>query len=194
MRQPRPGSTQRLSRANCAQVMHNSGDKSLGYFDLVLSFTFLQHLPEGQQDQVLDRVLKVLKPGGHFLAFENARDRGPHVFSRSPQQWVAAFRRAGMKVHWIGGFCFAPASQIAAGVRRHLSRADTLADFIPQPSGTSFAWRAARWIYRVISALIDWVSEPLAEAICPSGWGTHVALLASRPPAGSSSWGPGGFE
>src|SRR5207248_4339592 len=61
-------------------------------FDLVLSFTVLLHLPPDSQLEAVDEMQRVCRPGGFIVLMEgSAPDPSPHVWTRSPEQWVALF-------------------------------------------------------------------------------------------------------
>ena len=64
-------------------------------FDLANSVTVLQHVPYDGQVEALKEIRRVLVKGGHFIMLEAIIDRGPHVFSRSRQEWIRQAAAAG---------------------------------------------------------------------------------------------------
>lgn len=94
----------------------------LGSFDTILINSFLHHLPDGAVDDVLERIARLLEPGGRVhilelvlpdemnLAKLMARlDRGRHA--RSIQSWQIRFEQyfesLVLEQHMLGGWLWA---------------------------------------------------------------------------------------
>ena len=79
-----------------------------GTFDLANSVTVLQHVPYDGQVEALKEIRRVLVKGGHFIMLEAIIDRGPHVFSRSRQEWIRQAVTAGFTLRRTVLYDFAP--------------------------------------------------------------------------------------
>lgn len=78
-----------------ATFMSYDGEKvpfGPGYFDGVLSWTVIQHLPPEKIEGICDQLQEVVRPGGNILLYENVsiwnQDK-PHIWFRD----VQAYRR-----------------------------------------------------------------------------------------------------
>ncbi|HZC67311.1 MAG TPA: class I SAM-dependent methyltransferase [Nitrospirales bacterium] len=77
-------------------------------FDLAVSVTVIQHIPDAGQDLALKEIRRVLVQGGTYLMMEGTRDRGPHMFGNSIAEWRRKAVENGFRVERVIPYDFAP--------------------------------------------------------------------------------------
>jgi SAM-dependent methyltransferase len=153
-----------------------------GAFDFVSDVTVVQHIPSKFQPAAIGEMMRVLKPKGHLLLFELIRGRGPHIFPRSPEDWIEqASSHGAALLGWFGQEFLLPDRLFVRLVQSvsggNGARASTGA--LPGNSGshTRSAIRNAYWRFRHITASVSAWADPLAEKICPARFATHGVFV-----------------
>jgi SAM-dependent methyltransferase len=77
-------------------------------FDLVTTVTVLQHNPAADQDRMIAKMRRLLRPGGGAIALENVSDQDVHVFANSIDDWTRRFERAGFRRRLVRRYDFSP--------------------------------------------------------------------------------------
>jgi SAM-dependent methyltransferase len=149
-------------------------------FDLVTAVTVIQHLGPTEQRAAFREIARVLRPGGHAICLDliDLGDRGPVVFPRSPEGWIALARESGLGLVAWRGQEFIPL--IRAGWRA----AAALGRRSEAPGGARRSWfedprpamRALLGPLRLVVAVSDPV-ERLCERIAPAARARHGCFL-----------------
>lgn len=90
-------------------------------FDLIVSVTVLQHLPDSEQAVAIAKIRELLSPGGYVLVLENTRDRGSHVFARPASRWVSLFGEQGFQTIKIRPYSPVLATGVLGALRKAAS-------------------------------------------------------------------------
>jgi len=164
-------------------------------FDLVTAVTVVQHLRPEEQRRGMAEIARVLRPGGHALLLDliDRGDRGPVVFPRAPEDWIALAREAGLDlVAWRGqefiplvraGWALAnalgkrPAGESAGRPAANEERRESWFDRMGR--------RPALRILLLPLRLMVWASYPLewlCERLVPARWARHGCFLYRRLP------------
>lgn len=153
-------------------------------FDLVTSVTVLQHLPRHEQAVAADRIIALLRPGGHVAILENVSDRSsPIVYANARDEWISLFESRGLLLRRAQPYDYSPALRSYYVITRR-TRARGLRDRADSHEGSrrgNLLLRADRAI-RVAATLGDYIMEPLAVRSglrVPVG---HCALLFRTSP------------
>ena len=68
-------------------------------FDYITSITVLLHLPYEAIEKAVNQIGRKLKEGGKAILIESTwNDPAPHVYPLSNKEWIALFRKNGMKL------------------------------------------------------------------------------------------------
>jgi SAM-dependent methyltransferase len=158
-------------------------------FYCVSSVTVIQHIPPPDQHHALEEMVRVLRPRGYLILFESIRGKGPHVFPREPQDWIAQVSSTGPKlVSWSGqefllfDRLFVFLIQYLRGVTgRAVSDAlpGRSAD-VDQKTKMRRPARRAYWGLRKVTTAGSLWTEPVAERLCPGGWATHGVFVFQK--------------
>jgi SAM-dependent methyltransferase len=151
-------------------------------FDFVSDITVVQHIPSELQPIAIGEMMRILKPSGHLLLFELIQGRGPHIFPRSPEDWIQqATSHGAALLGWFGEeFLLADrlfvrlAQSVSGRNGAHLSAGALPAD---SESGTRSAMRRAYWRIRRITASASAWTDPVVEKICPARFATHGVFV-----------------
>jgi SAM-dependent methyltransferase len=153
-----------------------------GAFDFVSDITVVQHIPSELQLAAVGEMMRVLKPEGHLLLFELIRGRSPHIFPRSPENWIEqATSQGAALLGWFGQEFLLPdrlfvgLAQSVSG--RNGSRLRTGAPAADSQSPAGSAVRSAYWRFRRITASVSAWTDPAAEKICPARFATHGVFV-----------------
>jgi SAM-dependent methyltransferase len=153
-----------------------------GAFDFVSDITVVQHIPSELQLAAVGEMMRVLKPEGHLLLFELIRGRGPHIFPRSPENWIEqATSQGAALLGWFGQEFLLPdrlfvrLAQSVSG--RNGGRLRTGAPAADSQSPAGSAVRSAYWRFRRITASVSAWTDPAAEKICPARFATHGVFV-----------------
>jgi SAM-dependent methyltransferase len=165
-----------------------------GAFDLVSDVTVVHHIAPPEQDDVLQEMARVLKPGGHVLLMELIKGEAPHIFPRNPQEWRDAAAAAGLSpVIWEGQEFLLPGQLLVKTVRaaRRLAGGSQRAALPAQGDASDLrnngksASRAIYWALRRISCGVsEWV-EPIVRKVCPGIWGTLALFVFQKHGGGN---------
>lgn len=158
-----------------------------GVFDLVSSVTVIQHISHMDQGDALKEMARVLRPGGHILLLELIRGQGPHIFPRSPSDWIAQASSAGVAlVEWRGqeylvlDRAFVQLVQAVRGLMRNNAGASLPGRV---PVGKTNPASMARLVYwairRCTCKLSQWL-EPVVLKVCPGEWATHALFIFKK--------------
>jgi ubiquinone/menaquinone biosynthesis C-methylase UbiE len=144
-------------------------------FEIVSAITVIQHIPPTEQTQALREIARVLQPGGYVLLIDLIHGAGAHVFSRSPEGWIAEARSCGLDlISWRGQeFLLLDRSLnwFVQSLRRSLGQ--TSGSGLPVPAAKPPRGKSLYWaIRRVACTLSEWL-EPLTCKVCPNSWATH---------------------
>jgi SAM-dependent methyltransferase len=153
-----------------------------GTFDFVSDVTVVQHIPSELQPAAIGEMIRVLKPQGHLLLFELIRGRGPHIFPRSPEDWIEqAGSHGAALLGWFGEEFLLPdrlfvrmAQSVSGG---NGGRHNTGAPPANSDSQAKSAMRNAYWRFRHITASVSAWTDPLAEKIFPARFATHGVFV-----------------
>lgn len=66
-------------------------------FDLIVSITFLQHIPYSFQSDAIKKIATLLKKGGKVILIENIFDHGTITFSNKTDDWIRLFENSGFE-------------------------------------------------------------------------------------------------
>jgi SAM-dependent methyltransferase len=154
-------------------------------FDCVSDVTVVQHIPASLQRQALAEMMRVLKPGGRLILMELIRGKGPHIFPRSPQDWIELAASHGAKlIGWFGqeflllDRAFVRAALFATGWNRIRSAGKTLPR--ESASGPVSTSRRLYWALRRVTAPFSAWADPFIEKICPAKLATHGVFVFSK--------------
>jgi SAM-dependent methyltransferase len=151
-------------------------------FDLVSAVTVVQHVPADAQSGVLREMARVLRPGGHLMLLELTQGFGPHVFPRSPRDWIQQVTAAGLSLVNYSGQEFllldralVKCVQAMRGVAG--ASAGAMLPGQSPPTSSSSPSRRMYWEARHAACkLSEWI-EPVAQRICPVEWAAHVLMV-----------------
>ena len=153
-----------------------------GAFEFVSDVTVVQHIPAELQPAAIGEMMRVLKPKGHLLLFELIRGKGPHIFPRSPQDWIKqASSHGAALLGWFGQEFLLPdrlfvrLAQSVSG--RNSARLSPGALPENSASHSRSAIRSAYWRFRYVTASVSAWTEPLTEKICPARFATHGVFV-----------------
>lgn len=71
-------------------------DENLYKFDLILSSTTLQHIPDNEKKEAFKKITRLLKDGGSLLMIENQLDHSEHIQGLSVKKWTDLGEEAGL--------------------------------------------------------------------------------------------------
>jgi SAM-dependent methyltransferase len=152
-----------------------------GAFDFVSDVTVVQHIPAELQPAAIGEMMRVLKPNGHLLLFELIRGRGPHIFPRSPEDWIeqAAAHGAAL-LGWFGEEFLLP-DRLFVRLVQSVSGGNGAGPKPALPGNSKTharsAIRNAYWRFRHITASFSAWTDPLAEKIFPARYATHGVFV-----------------
>jgi ubiquinone/menaquinone biosynthesis C-methylase UbiE len=161
-----------------------------GAFDLVSDVTVVQHISSLEQIGVLKEMARVLRPGGHLLLIELIKGQAPHIFPRSPKDWIEVASAAGLKPIYREGQEFLlfdqAVVQVVHAMRRLAGRKEGNSlppqESAPVAQGNSkSSGRALYWAMRRIACKVSEWAEPLARRTCPDSWATHALFVFQKP-------------
>jgi SAM-dependent methyltransferase len=157
-------------------------------FDLAVSVTVIQHIPFDEQLPVIEQLVTFLRPGGHLLILENVHDQGPHVWSRSIDNWLAVFRSVGLVARSIQPYDYNFALRLVESTRRSFGGARSTESPSPithlAPGSASRSRTMARVAVRLVQrvALIgDSLLEPLLLRRASKSSSVHCGFLLQKP-------------
>ncbi|MFY9529526.1 MAG: class I SAM-dependent methyltransferase [Candidatus Acidiferrales bacterium] len=155
-------------------------------FDCVSSITVVQHIARSQQRRALDEIVRVLRHGGYLILLEASRGDGPHVFVRSPSEWVTEITSMGPKLLTCFGQEYLFLDRFVVALARKLHRLTgaqssqglpvTLTNASEKPPRPSTA-RRAYWALRRIAVACSAGFEPVAERTCGTNLATHAVFV-----------------
>jgi len=160
-----------------------------GAFDCAQAITVIQHIPALEQQQALEELVRVIKPGGYLILLELIRGQAAHVVSHGSADWIDRVRICGPElISWFGqeflllDRIFSGAVSFSKGMLVG-SHADSLSlPGVPQTrTKKERLTRRLYWMVRRIAVgLSTWV-EPLAGELCPAEWATHGVFVFRKP-------------
>tara|TARA_Y100001970_G_C14215893_1_gene849618 strand:- start:1134 stop:1985 length:852 start_codon:yes stop_codon:yes gene_type:complete len=71
-------------------------DQELYKFDLILSSTTLQHIPDNEKKVAFKKISRLLKDSGSLLIIENQLDHSEHIQGLSAKNWANLGKEAGL--------------------------------------------------------------------------------------------------
>lgn len=159
-----------------------------GTFDCVQTITVIQHIPALEQQQALEELVRVIKPGGYLILLELIRGHAAHVVSHGAADWVDRVRICGPElISWFGQeFLFFDRILTRAVSLSKRMLVDSHADGLSLPviSQTRTKGEQLRRLYwkvrRITVGLSTWV-EPMADRLCPAEWATHAVFVFRKP-------------
>lgn len=155
-------------------------------FDLANSVTVLQHVPYDAQLEALRDIRRVLVTGGHFMMLEAIIDRGPHVFSRSRDEWIREAAAAGFSLHTTVLYDFAP---LLYGMRAlaDLARGNSGTDELPPVEEYVRKFRSigerrgfVQGAYRAVlhaATILSYPIEPVVSVTGPRAFAHHAGFV-----------------
>lgn len=160
-------------------------------FDLVSSVTVLQHLPEEEQAKATANLARLCRISGHALILENVGDHSsPHVFPRSPKDWVRLFEADGFRLVSECPYDYSPVQRLyyAATKRQRLAHAGLTEDRHPDPeelAAVPFGDRERTLqkidrLARIAACALDGAIEPALISTGAPFSTVHVGLLFER--------------
>lgn len=70
-------------------------------FDLLYSVTVVHHNPHESQERIFDEMLRVLKPGGTLILYEDLGEMGQfNMFPRRLEGWISVIKARGWGLQW----------------------------------------------------------------------------------------------
>lgn len=161
-------------------------------FDCVSGVTVVQHIPLAQQSQALKEMIRVLRPGGYLILFELIRGQGPHVFSRTPADWISQVSAIGPRfILWFGQeFLLIDRLMVAMSQWLRAVAGYAVSESLPGQShvarnrrGWGLLARRIYWGLRKGSVATSVWIEPLAQKICPQALATHGVFVFQKEKA-----------
>ncbi len=160
-------------------------------FDVAVSVTVIQHMPDDAQEAALSEIRRVLRAGGCLVLLEGTRDRGSDVFARPIRGWIDLARRFGLEADTVLPYDYSPLiyglRRLAGVVReRGGSGGDPsmpVEQYIARYRGGSTARDPARKAYEAAlhaATLASYPLERLLAAIGPASASHHVGILFRR--------------
>ena len=158
-------------------------------FNMLSAVTVIQHLPHQEHLSILQEMARVTRPGGHLLLLELIRGDAPHIFPRTPSDWIATASKAGLSlVEWHGqeymivDRAFVKAIQVTRRIFMRPSARllpveldDSIRQLLPKAIS-----RKGYWLGRRITTTASVLLEPLAAAILPGEWATHGIFVFKK--------------
>jgi hypothetical protein len=127
-------------------------------------------------------MIRVIRPGGHLILVELIRGEGPHIFPRSPQDWIAQTSACGAKlVGWFGqeyllfDRLFVFIAQKAA--KKNAAPSTTATSSAKRSAAHSTAARRIYWGIRRVTAPSSARIDPAIDKICPAHLATHGVFV-----------------
>lgn len=115
-------------------------------FDVAMTVAVLHHNPHIDQDVLVAEISRVLKPGGHFVMFENTSDdQAFNLFPRKREKWMALARDHGMETISFQGTRYKLTRSVAQLVTR-IWRAFARRVGMPTGQGASPFDRMGLWL------------------------------------------------
>jgi SAM-dependent methyltransferase len=150
-------------------------------FDFVSDVTVVQHIPTELQPAAIGEMMRVLKPNGHLLLFELIRGRAPHIFPRSPEDWIEQAAAHGASLlAWFGEEFLLP-DRLFVRFVQSVSGGNGAGSKSALPGNskvqTRSAIRNAYWRFRHVTASFSAWTDPLVEKICPARYATHGVFV-----------------
>jgi len=152
-------------------------------FDLAVSVTVIQHIPHVQQQESLDAIFRVLKPGGYLIVCEtiDMSDPSPHIFGNTFENWSNQFSKAGFRIVAIAGSEYLPHVRVFHWLRRkrkafHASTGYSDVDGIAQLLAKRPLLVALMWLGITISYPLEYV----ASVMLPARWARLGCFLLQK--------------
>jgi SAM-dependent methyltransferase len=160
-------------------------------FDLLSSVTVLQHLPEQEQVKAVANMATLCRPGGHALILENVGDHSsPHVFPRSPGEWIRLFETEGFRRVDEQPYDFSPVQRLYYRVTqsRRMAHAGVASAALPRPEQLAVhpetkgeaRLRRIDHMVRVAACAADATLEPALISVRAPFSTIHVGLRFER--------------
>lgn len=162
-----------------------------GTFDCAQAITVIQHVPALEQQQAIEELVRVIKPGGYLILLELIRGRAAHVVSHGAADWIDRVRICGTDlISWFGQE-FLLLDRILSGavsfskgmlVNSHADGLSLPTISEARTKGKQLAKRLHWNVRRMTVGLSAWV-EPMADRLCPPEWATHAVFVFRKPRA-----------
>jgi len=137
-------------------------------YDIVCSIAVIHHNHYPHQEEILDEIVRVLRPGGFLLLFEGIGPSDPSttfMFVRTRNEWITLLTRRGLECLWTrGGRYFLVESIIETLIRKS------------RQNKTSNSVRIPRSILK-----IDTVLSPFLGSFLPERYQNRAAMVFKLP-------------
>ncbi len=150
-------------------------------FDIVSSVTVLQHNPHVEQETVVSKLRRLLRPGGYAIVLEETGEEAPGVFSRTAAGWRDLFERSGFRCPAVRPCNFSPfirlhwrvacaVRNLCGGVRPEETPETYLVPADAVGGGRALL-RALNTAARWVAVRLDAIAEPMLASVSGTGEG-----------------------